>query len=169
MERRQDIAAQDIAANVRAQDIPAKDYEKIYGAMTRAKAYGTVAFVAVAAVMCVIEPIFLGFIAVPVVFAAIAPNGLRELKKEFSKEGFFLRDALAGIGGDVAMGICRVFGLKPQGGNTVFTQQTTRMLADKIEFLHAGDDMPADIAVGTPANANEPAEAAQPRKSAAGF
>ncbi len=167
MERRIDLSA----------DSHAKDYEKIYGIMTRAKAYGATALLAGAALMCVVEPIFLGFVVVPVLFATIAPNGLRELKKEFSKEGFFLRDAARSIGRDVR-GLAGFFGIKSKVQPSPSPQTpaaevegagSLSVKTSRPDFLRGSEEMPVtgDIGVGTPANANEPAQ--QPRKASGHF
>src|SRR6218665_585567 len=88
-----------------------KSYEKIYGAMTRVKAYGSVALLGASIAMWVVEPIFLGFVAFPVFMGIIAPGGMKDLKREFSKEGNFLRDAFTSIGKDIR-GLGRLFGRK---------------------------------------------------------
>lgn len=141
-----------------------KSYERIYGKMTRAKAYGSVALAAVSVVMCVVEPIFLGFVAFPVFMGIIAPGGMTDLKREFSKEGNFLRDAVTFIGKDIR-NIGQIFGRKKPVAPvlTEFVQEAS-VLSSKTsrnDFLRGADANVAPIADNTaaPANSNTAAPA----------
>ncbi len=147
-----------------------KSYEKIYGAMTRVKAYGSVALLGASIAMCVAEPIFLGFIAFPVFMGIIAPGGMKDLKREFSKEGNFLRDAFASIGKDI-LGLGRLFGRKMKAADVVASAAAEQAsdLASKTsrpDFLRGTDNAPAPIADNTVSHANTNT-AAPARKNAA--
>lgn len=146
-----------------------KSYERIYGKMTRAKAYGSVALAGVTAVMCVVEPILLGFVAFPLFMGIIAPNGMRDLKREFSKEGNFMRDAIGFIGKDIR-NIGVLFGRKKTVAPvlTEFVEEacTLSSKTSRPDFLRGADATPAPIADNTVAPANNNA-AAPARKNVA--
>jgi len=158
--------------HVTTEEAPAPAYEKLYGKMNRLKAYGSVVLSAACAAMCVVEPIFLGFIGFPLLIAAVAPHGMRDLKKEFSKETDFMADAFVCIGRDMRR-LGRVFGMKApkvRTGEAIMPVEGRSGLADKSSRSDFGRGMePHPVtesgnAPGTPANANAPAA---PRKNAA--
>ena len=135
-----------------------KSYERIYGEMTRVKAYGSVALLCASVAMCVVEPIFLGFVAFPVFMGIIAPGGMKDLKREFSKEGNFLRDAFASIGKDIR-GLGRFWNRKQTVAAVQQPAQEASDLASKTsrpDFVRGADVSPAPIADNTvaPANSN---------------
>lgn len=145
-----------------------KSYEKIYGKMNRAKAYGSVSLLAACTVMCVVEPIFLGFIAFPLFMGVIAPDGMRDLKREFSKEGNLLRDAFGVIAKDVRTGIRNLFGAARKAGvaeaaavsQPVEQAGVLAAKSSRADF-ERGQDAALEIAIEkeqpAPANANAPA------------
>lgn len=150
--------------NVKTQ--PAKPYEKIYGSMTRLKAYGSVFMLGASAAMCVVEPIFLGFVVFPLIIAAVVPQGFSELKREFSKEAVFLRDAMQSIRRD--MRLLFRFGKTVDAKAAVVAApvEEASALAGKssradfgrgVEPQEAVHDISADNKAQPPANSNAPA------------
>lgn len=144
-----------------------KPYEKIYGSMTRLKAYGAMFMLGASAVMCVVEPIFLGFVAFPLIIAAIAPQGFSELKREFSKEAVFLRDALQSIRRDMRQLFRFGKTVDVEAAAVAAPVEEASALAGKssradfgrgVEPQEAAQDVSADNKAQPPANSNAPAK-----------